>query len=271
MRQYLVDAFASEPFKGNPACVVEPFGTWPEDAFMAALAMENNQAETAYLLKTEVQGRFGLRWFTPAVEVLLCGHATLASAHVLFQELGLDVPEVRFDTLSGTLTVRRLEGGRLEMDFPAYVPEPRADFPELEAALGVRPVAVYDGPALIARLVDSEAAVRDLKPDLAALPSYQGSVYRERHVAVTATADSEKPYDVVSRFFAPGFDIAEDPATGSLHCMLAPLYQSLTGKAQLDYYQAHPKRGADLQCEVRGDRVKLRGRAVTVARCELRL
>jgi PhzF family phenazine biosynthesis protein len=268
MRQYLVDAFADAPFKGNPACVVEPFDAWPDDAFLAALAMENNQAETAYLLKTAEPGRFGLRWFTPAVEVLLCGHATLASAHILFNELGLDLPEVRFDTLSGTLSVRRLQDGRLEMDFPAYMPEPLNDFPDIEAVLGVAPVALFGGPALIAQL-GSETAVRALQPNVGALSLYQGAIYKERHIVVTALADKGKPYDVISRFFAPGFAIAEDPATGSMHCMLAPLYQKLTGKAQLNYYQAHPKRGADLQCEVQGDRVKLRGRAITVARCEL--
>lgn len=268
MLQYLVDAFATAPFKGNPACVVEPFDAWPDDAFLGALAMENNQAETAYLLKTADPARFGLRWFTPAVEVLLCGHATLAAAHVLFRHLGLDVPEVRFDTLSGTLTVRRQDGGGLEMDFPAYVPEPLDDFPGIEAVLGSKPVALFGGPALIAQL-GSEAAIRELKPDLGALSLYTGTIYKERHIVVTALADKGKPYAVVSRFFAPGFAIDEDPATGSMHCMLAPLYLSLTGQARLDYYQAHPKRGADLQCEVQGNRVKLRGQAITIARCEL--
>lgn len=270
MRQYLVDAFAEAPFKGNPACVVEPFDNWPEDAFLAALAMENNQAETAYLLKTADPGRFGLRWFTPAVEVLLCGHATLTSAHVLFNEFGLDEPEVRFETLSGTLTVSRHEYGRLEMNFPAYVPKSMDDFPDIETVLGAKPEALYGGPALIARL-GSEAAVRELTPDLNRLQLYQGSIYRERHIVVTALADAGKPYDVISRFFAPGFDINEDPATGSMHCMLAPLYQSLTAKTCLDYYRAHPRRGAHLQCEVQGDRVKLRGKAITLARCELLL
>jgi PhzF family phenazine biosynthesis protein len=270
MRQYLIDAFAEAPFKGNPAAVVEPFDTWPDDAFLAALAMENNQAETAYLLRTAEPARFGLRWFTPAVEMPLCGHATLASAHMLFNELGLDVPQVHFDTLSGTLTVKRTEDGRLEMDFPAYGLEPMDDFPDLDAVLGVAPQALYGGPGLIA-VLKSEDEVRKVKPDLNRLQRYLGTVYRERHVVITALADQGKPYDVVSRFFAPGFAIDEDPATGSMHCMLAPLYRSLTGKLRLDYYQADPRRGAELQCELDGDRVKLRGRAVTVARCELLL
>src|SRR6478752_6696990 len=121
MRQWTIDAFASGPFKGNPACVVEPLETWPDVAWMQALAAENNQAETAFLLKTADPARFGLRWFTPTMEAPICGHATLASAHALFEELGVDVPLLTFDTLAGALTVRRvgevLGGQGLEMDF----------------------------------------------------------------------------------------------------------------------------------------------------------
>lgn len=271
MRQYLVDAFADQPFKGNPACVVTPFEAWPEDGFLQGLAMENNQAETAYLLTTDAPDRFGLRWFTPACEAQLCGHATLASAHVLFNELGSAVEVLSFDTLSGTLTVRRLADGRLEMDFPAYAPQ-QIDIPdEIEAVLGVRPVAVFGGPALVAQLPD-EASVRNCAPDLARLCFYKGEVYpTERHIVITALADANSPYDVVSRFFAPGFGIDEDPATGSMHCILAPLYAGLTGRATLDYYQAHPRRGAHIQAELSGDRVKLRGRALSIARAELLL
>ncbi|MFT4075831.1 MAG: PhzF family phenazine biosynthesis protein [Asticcacaulis sp.] len=267
MKQYLIDAFADQPFKGNPACVPEPFDAWPDDAFMQALAMENNQAETAFLLRTDDPARFGLRWFTPAIEVPLCGHATLASAHMLFREMGLTADEVRFDTLSGPLIVRRAGRG-YEMDFPGYLPHEIAPVPEIEAVLGVKPQRCYGGPALIAFL-DSEAAVRGVTPDLEKLTAYQGTAYTDRHLIVTAFADEGKPYNVVSRLFAPDMGIPEDPATGSMHCMLAPLYQALTGKAVLDYYQAHPKRGAHLQCEVAGDRVKLRGQAVTVARSDL--
>ncbi len=270
MRQYLIDAFASAPFRGNPACVLEPADAWRDAGFMQALAAENNQAETAYLLKTGASDRFGLRWFTPAVEVPLCGHATLASAHMMFNELGFSGETLHFDTLSGELRVKRLDDGRLEMDFPAYPPHEIPARLDLEAALGVTPAAVYGGPALIARL-ESEAAVRALKPDLRALPEYDGTAYTGAQLIVTAFADAASPYDVVSRFFGPGVGIDEDPATGSMHCMLAPLYNDLTGKRRLDYHQAYPGRGADLQCEVTGDRVKLRGTAVTVAVSELRL
>ncbi len=270
MRQYLVDAFADQPFKGNPACVVEPFDAWPTDDFMAKLAMENNQAETAYLLRSEDPARFGLRWFTPTTEVRLCGHATLASAHVLFNELGHTAEVLTFDTLSGPLCVRRSGKGGLEMDFPAYEPHEIAAMPEVEQALGFKPKTLYGGAALIAFL-DSEQAVRDAAPDMTRITPYPGSVYDDQHLIVTAFADADKPYQVVSRLFAPGMGIPEDPATGSMHCMLAPLYEILTGKSVLDYYQAHPKRGAHMQCERLGDRVKLRGQAVTVARSDLLL
>ncbi len=269
MRQYLIDAFASQPFKGNPACVVEPFDAWPDDGFMQALAMENNQAETAYLLKTADPARFGLRWFTPTMEVRLCGHATLASAHALFVEMGKDAGVLSFDTLSGPLHVRRL-ATRLEMDFPGYMPQALAVPAEIEQATGIRPHAVFGGPALIAQFA-TEAEVRDLKPDLRALPSYAGSVYDDRHLVVTAPADPGKPYDAVSRLFAPDMGIDEDPATGSMHCMLGPLYAARLNKPVIDFYQAHPRRGADIQAEVRGDRVLLRGQALTIARSQLSL
>ena len=268
MRQFLVDAFADRPFKGNPACVLPPFDAWPEDGFMADLAMENNQAETAYLLKSDDPARFGLRWFTPAMEVKLCGHATLAAAHVLFTELGNTAEVLTFDTLSGELRVRRADNGRLEMDFPAYEPHEIAAMPEVEQALGFKPKTLYGGPALIAFL-DSEQAVREAVPDMLHIQPYPGTAYDDQHLIVTAFADGDKPYHVVSRLFAPGMGIPEDPATGSMHCMLAPLYEMLTGKSGLDYYQAHPRRGAHLQCERAGDRVKLRGRAVTVAETNL--
>ena len=167
MRQWTVDAFASGPFKGNPACVLEPFDAWPDDAWMQALAAENNQAETAYLLNSGDPARFGLRWFTPAVEVPLCGHATLASAHVLLRELFPSLAAVVFETRSGALGVRAV-GEALEMDFPADPPR-RVDIPDgLEAALGVRPLEAWAGAYLVAVLAD-EAAVRALRPDLAAI------------------------------------------------------------------------------------------------------
>jgi len=270
MRQWTIDAFASGPFKGNPACVVEPLEAWPADGWMQTLAAENNQAETAFLLRTADPARFGLRWFTPALEVPLCGHATLASAHALLAELGLDAPVVTFDTKSGPLTVKRAGDG-YEMDFPANPPRRTATPEGLAAALGVEPDEVWAGSYLIA-LVGDEAAVRALKPDLVALEKIAGEASGGRgNVGVAALADSGSPYDVVSRFFAPGSGIPEDPATGSVHCILSPLFAGRLGRATLRFHQAYPGRGGDLECEHRGERVLLRGQAVTVIDGRLRL
>ena len=264
MRQWTIDAFASGPFQGNQACVVEPLDIWPEAEWMQALAAENNQAETAFLLKTPDPARFGLRWFTPAIEVPLCGHATLASGHLLFDDLGLNTPSIIFDTLSGPLIVSRATGG-YEMDFPADAPvrtEPPAGLAE---ALGVTPAEVWSGRFLLA-VLDCEAEVRAVRPDLAALKTIGGG-----NVGVSALADSASPYDVVSRFFAPGSGIPEDPATGSFHCMASPLFSGKLGRPTLRFHQAYPGRGGELECEHRGDRVLLRGPAVTTVEGRLRM
>jgi PhzF family phenazine biosynthesis protein len=269
MRQWTVDAFASGPFKGNPACVVEPLDAWPSDGWMQALAAENNQAETAFLLRTAEASRFGLRWFTPALEVPLCGHATLASGHVLFDELGLDAERLTFDTRSGPLTVRRA-GELYEMDFPAQPPEP-AEVAGLAEALGATPAETWASTYVVAVMAD-EAAVRALAPDQVALETVAGAHTGSRgNVGVAALADPGKPYDVVSRFFAPGSGIPEDPTTGSLHCILTPLFAGKLGRDRVRFHQAYPGRGGDLDCEVRGDRVLLRGRAVTVVDGRLRV
>lgn len=270
MRQWTVDAFASAPFKGNPACVVEPFEQWPADTWMQALAAENNQAETAYLLKTADPARYGLRWFTPALEAQLCGHATLAAAHVLFEELGADVPLLTFDTLSGPLTVKRAGEG-LEMDFPADPPRKVETPAGLAQALGAEPLEVWAGAYLIA-VLDSEASVRGLNPDTVALKAI-GHDAREGpgQTIVVAQADAGQPYAVVSRFFAPGFGIPEDPTTGSAHCLLMPLYGDKLGQTVLKFHQAYPGRGGDLECESRGARILLRGRGLTVVESRLRV
>jgi PhzF family phenazine biosynthesis protein len=228
MRQWTIDAFASAPFRGNPACVLEPFDAWPDAGWMQALAAENNQAETAYLLRTADPARFGLRWFTPAMEVPLCGHATLASAHVLFAELGLAAKQVIFDTLSGPLVVAR-EGEAYAMDFPATPPVPSDETLAVAEAIGSEPLEVWAGPYLLA-VVRDEAAVRALKPDLAAVLRAGKTAGRDRgNLCVAALADEGSPYDVVSRFFRPGSGIPEDPATGSAHCIIAPLFSEKLG------------------------------------------
>ncbi len=269
MRQWTVDAFAAAPFRGNPACVVEPFDQWPSDAWMQALAKENNQAETAFLLKTADPARFGLRWFTPGMEVDLCGHATLASAHVLLAELGLEAAALTFGTRSGPLIVSRAGEG-YEMDFPADPPR-RTTVPEgLVEALGVTPVEVRAGRYLVAVLADA-AAVRAVTPNIRALASIQGDAGEVGQVIVCALAGASDDVDVVDRFFAPGCGVDEDPATGSAHCILGPMYADTLGRATVRFRQVFPGRGGDIETEARGDRVLLRGQAVTVIESRLRL
>jgi len=269
MRQWTVDAFAAAPFRGNPACVVEPFDRWPDDGWMQALAKENNQAETAFLLRTDDPARFGLRWFTPGREVDLCGHATLASAHVFVTELRSHAEALTFDTRSGPLIVRRAGEG-YEMDFPANMPRRTGPVAGLAAALGAEPVEVWAGRYLVAVLADA-AAVRALRPDIAALASLQGEAGEAGEVIVCADADAGDDVDVIDRFFAPGCGVDEDPATGSAHCILAPLYAEKLGRPAVRFRQVFPGRGGDIGTKLRGDRVLLRGRAVTVIESRLRL
>ncbi len=272
MRQWTVDAFASAPFRGNPACVVEPFDAWPSDGWMQALAQENNQAETAFLLRHGGDpARFGLRWFTPETEVPLCGHATLASSHVLFSELGCDAAELAFETRrSGVLTVSRDEAG-YRMDFPADPPRRIEVPPGLADALGAEPLEVWSAAYLVAVLAD-EATVRNLRPRIADLRPISAQAGGGRgDVIVAAIAGGDSAFDVVDRFFAPGAGVPEDPTTGSAHCILTPLYAKKLGRARLRFHQAFPGRGGDLLCELAGDRVLLSGAAVTVAETRLRL
>ena len=269
MRQWTVDAFAAAPFRGNPACVVEPFDQWPSDDWMQALAKENNQAETAFLKRTADPARFGLRWFTPGMEVDLCGHATLASAHVLLVEVGLEAAAVTFDSRSGPLIVSRAGDG-YEMDFPADPPRRTAPPEGLVEALGVAPVEVWAGRYLVAVLADA-AAVRAVTPDIRALAAIQGEAGEVGQVIVCAFADPSDEVDVVDRFFAPGCGVDEDPATGSAHCILGPLYADRLGRATVRFRQVFPGRGGDIETEVRGGRILIRGRAVTVIESRLRV
>jgi PhzF family phenazine biosynthesis protein len=269
MRQWTVDAFASAPFRGNPACVVEPFDAWPDAGWMQALAKENNQAETAFLLRGEDPARLGLRWFTPGREVDLCGHATLGAAHVLMAELGGDAAVLTFDTRSGPLTVRRAGDG-YEMNFPADMPRRTGPVAGLAEALGAEPVEAWAGRYLVAVLADAES-VRTLRPNIAALASLQGEAGEPGEVIVCADAEPGDTVDVIDRFFAPGCGVDEDPATGSAHCILGPLYAGRLGRPDVRFRQVFPGRGADIETELRGDRVLLRGQAVTVIESRLRL
>lgn len=256
---YIIDAFADRPFAGNPAAVCLLDRPRDED-WMQALAGEMNLSETAFVAPTDAG--FGLRWFTPKVEVALCGHATLASAHVLY-ETGRVKPRdtVRFHTKSGELTVKRA-GDELEMDFPAVGAEPCDAPPGLAVALGVQPSYVgRNGMDYLVELAD-EATVRALTPDLAKLAALP-----VRGVIVTA-ASSTPSADFISRFFAPRAGVPEDPVTGSAHCALGPHWAAKLGKDDLVGYQASP-RGGTVRVGVRGGRVLLGGRAITVLRGEL--
>lgn len=253
-----VDAFADRPFAGNPAAVCILDGPRDEE-WMRNVAMEMNLSETAFLHRAE--DGWHLRWFTPSVEVALCGHATLASAHVLWQEGHLPPDaQARFHTLSGVLTADR-EDGWITLDFPAK-PEQAAPAPEgMEQALGVR--AVYTGRSQFDWLVEveSEDVVRGLKPDLGLLAEVEA-----RGVIVTARGSGE--HDFVSRFFAPRAGVPEDPVTGSAHCVLAPFWAGRLGRDALTGYQAS-RRGGVVKVRTVGDRVRLMGQAVTVLRGEL--
>ena len=255
---YQVDAFTDRVFGGNPAAVV-PLAAWLPDAAMQAIAAENNLAETAFFVPAP--GGYALRWFTPAVEVPLCGHATLASAFVLFTEIDPARSCVEFHTLSGALTVTR-DGEFLQMDFPRHALTQVDPPPALLAGLGSPPREVYlseDNPNFYA-VYDTEADVRALTPDFAALLPL-GTL------GVAATAPG-LACDFVSRYFAPGFGVPEDPVTGSTHCALAPYWTERLGKTELFAKQVST-RGGELRCTVNETRVLIAGQAVKYLKGEI--
>ena len=250
---FQIDAFAERVFQGNPAAVC-PLEAWLPEALMQAIAAENNLSETAFCVP-EGDG-YGLRWFTPLKEIDLCGHATLATAHVLFEHLGFAGAEIVFSTRSGALRVTRA-GDRLAMDFPAKAVEPCVAPGALIEGLGRAPLEVYGGRDYLAVFADA-AEVRALRPDPRRLAEL------DRHgVIVTAPGGAEDgDVDFVSRFFVPKFGVDEDPVTGSAHCSLTPFWAARLGKATLEARQVS-RRGGRLQCTLAGERVILRGRAVT--------
>lgn len=258
-RYFIVDAFTDRPFAGNPAAVV-PLSAWPGDDWLQNVALEMNLSETAFLVKEG--GDYRLRWFTPKVEVALCGHATLASAHALWSE-GYASPHeaIRFQTKSGLLEATRRES-LIELNFPATPPTPCAAPAGLLEALGTS--AQYVGRNQFDYLVEveSEDEVRRLAPDFARL-----SRLETRGVIVTSR--SAMPHcDFVSRFFAPRAGIDEDPVTGSAHCCLGPYWQHRLGKSTFSAFQASARGGA-IQVRVAENRIYLGGQAVTVCRGEL--
>jgi PhzF family phenazine biosynthesis protein len=254
-----VDSFTTEPFRGNPAGVCLLQDPRPE-IWMQQVALEMNLSETAFL-HPEGDG-YRLRWFTPVTEVRLCGHATLASAHVLYSEgrMSSEVP-IRFMTLSGVLTASRV-GDRIALDFPARPPRTVPPPADLVEAVGFEPVSVLRDAEDYLLLADSESRVRSLSPDLRALASVTA-----RGVIVTAPSD-DPAHDFVSRFFAPRVGVDEDPVTGSSHCCLAPFWGERLGKTDMTGYQAS-SRGGTVYVRLAQDRVILSGHAVTTLRGEL--
>lgn len=245
---YQVDAFASRPFEGNPAAVC-PLESWLPDELMQAIAAENNLSETAFFVPGG--DGYGIRWFTPEVEVELCGHATLASASIVFNELGFAGNTVVFDSRSGPLPVSR-DGNRLTLDFPAQSPAPCSTPAEVEAAFAARPRECLQASDLVV-VFDNPDEVRHARPDIGMLARVSS-----RGIIITA-ADEE--YDFIARFFAPAVGIPEDPVTGSAYTELVPFWASRTGKTRFRARQVS-QRGGNLTCELAADRVRITGTAV---------
>ena len=259
---YQVDVFAERLFAGNPAAVC-PLDAWLPDATLQGIALENNLAETAYFMPSKRDGiDFDLRWFTPTVEMKLCGHATLASGYVLFNDLGFaGAARIRFHTLSGTLVVER-RGDALWLDLPAAMPTPLAAVPtDLLAGLGAEPQNWFATPAHFLAHFMRETDILALAPDFARLRKLTG-----KGLVVTAPADRDA--DFVSRFFAPALGIDEDPATGGAHAILVPYWAKKLGKTRLKGLQRSP-RGAVFHCELVGERAWMSGPVVPYLRGEI--
>lgn len=256
----VIDAFTDKPFAGNPAavCVTD---TPLTETLMQNIAAEMNLSETAFLVPRG-KNEWHLRWFTPAIEVDLCGHATLASAHYLF-ETGKAAGDglIRFRTLSGELTARKI-GDKIELDFPSVVPKPIHFGDDVSKALGATPLYSGKEGLFVLFELDSAETVRTLNPDLKTLVKLGAEDF------IVCARSDDSHFDIVSRCFAPGAGIDEDPVTGSAHCALAPYWAAKLGKNILQCYQAS-KRGGVIEAELRGNRVLLRGHARTVLRGEL--
>jgi len=252
-----IDAFTGSLFGGNPAAVVL-CDSWLADETLQAIALENNLSETAFVIPRAE--RSPLRWFTPTTEVELCGHATLAAAHVLYAECFPRAERLRFETLAGELAVDR-EDGLLFLDFPARPGRPLESTPALAAAIGVRPRELRLARDLLA-VFDSEGDVASFQPDFDRIREIDAFA-----LIVTAPGDT---VDFVSRFFAPGQGVAEDPVTGSAHCTLIPYWAERLGKEKLRARQLS-RRGGELTCELRGERVRIGGETVEYLRGEIQV
>ena len=256
MKQYIVDAFTSKPFSGNPAAVCV-MNSWPSEESMMKLAMENNLSETAFIVKEEAGYR--LRWFTPGTEVELCGHATLASSYVILNYYEKDSTEVKFNTLSGELTIHRNDN-LFEMDFPTYELKEIPVTDDMEKAFGARPVKAVLGLDLVC-VFESEDIVRNITPDQELLRKIEGRIQN-----VTAAGSDT---DCVSRSFCPKLSIPEDPVCGSAHCQIAAYWADELHKKEILAYQAS-KRGGYLHCTLQPEnRITISGEATLVAISEI--
>jgi len=258
---YQVDAFTKKLFGGNPAAVV-PLDKWIDEDLMQRLGMENNLSETVFFVPSaNGEADYDIRWFTPAVEINLCGHATLASAYILYNFLDFKKPSIRFNSKSGILTITK-NNGRISLDFPSWKPEPLDNYhPGLQKALGnVAIASVYKYRDLLLELPNEEA-VANCKPDFTLL--------KEIGEKIIITAKGNK-VDFVSRFFAPTAGIDEDPVTGSAHSQLIPYWAARLGKNKLHALQLS-QRGGELWCELSGDRVTISGECVFYMKGELEI
>ncbi|MGQ7869311.1 PhzF family phenazine biosynthesis protein [Sunxiuqinia sp. sy24] len=253
---FQVDAFAEKLFQGNPAAVV-PLKEWLADKLMQAIAMENNLSETAFFVPTKAG--FNIRWFTPKAEVDLCGHATLATAHIIFNEANYPKSTLSLDSRSGNLTVTKLND-LLQLDFPADTIQPIEEPTELSQAVGKTPSACFLGKTDYLFVYDSQHELEQMQPDFGTL-TQTGA----RGIIVTAPGND---CDFVSRFFAPGLGIDEDPVTGSAHTTLMPYWTDRLQQQELSARQIS-SRGGQLQCTLQGDRVLIAGKATTYLRGEI--
>jgi PhzF family phenazine biosynthesis protein len=263
MEYHVIHAFTDKLFSGNPAGVCLP-DTWPADSLMQSIAAENYLSETAFLVKKD--GSYGLRWFTPTMEIDLCGHATLASAFVLFDGKEKDAREIKFNTLSGELTVTK-NGDLLCLNLPASPPLECTVYPSIERAFGIKPVKVYKSIDIMV-LVKNEETLRRLNPVFSMLNNLKneaGFTHDKFGVIVTAPGTD---CDFVSRYFAPDVGVPEDPVTGRAHCTLTPYWSKQLGKRIMDARQLSA-RGGVLQCEDNGKRVKISGKAVRYLKGEI--
>jgi PhzF family phenazine biosynthesis protein len=255
---YQVDAFTNKVFKGNPAAIC-PLESWPDTKIMQDIAMENNLSETAFFVKSKDQ--YEIKWFTPKVEVNLCGHATLATAHVIFNHLNYAREEIIFQSKSGILKVHK-SGKSLVLDFPAAQIDSAIITKELSTSIGRLPMAAYKSEQKLMALFEDEKIIRNISPDFEKLRNLD-------FMGVIVTAPGDK-VDFVSRFFAPRVGINEDPVTGSAHTVLIPFWADRLGKEKMKALQISARTG-ELDCELKGNRVLIGGNAVTYLTGEIEI